>query len=246
MTPRTFHPLKVGLVRSALLACAALAVTSGVAMGQVDQKIQIDPNIITQRSDLEPSFKIDLKSLPDLAIVGLDSVNERPDANGDLDLIIDVQNRGSAPFSLKFSDAEGRVQPTFELIYMAPEQSLGDLFNPDSPETEPPVVKRVFLDTVLGSGQTLTTSDAIHGETQSSVRVSLPKLPNGETRAIGVHRIVVMLDPAETLIERSRRNNMAAFTWTEEIEAVVITDPQILLPLKVPTEKPVPVRRPFE
>ena len=111
-------------------------------------------------------------------------------------------------------------------------------------------MKQVFLDTVLGPGQRLSRTEAGYNQEANLISISLRDFRDKDASLTGVHRLVVILDPAETLIERSRRNNMAAFRWGEDSESVSMQEPTERLRLTIPTKEPVkqkaPELRPFE
>lgn len=232
------------------IAIAACCVTGLAAQAQVQKQIQIDPDILTNRPVLVPNLKLRVLDLPDVGISELRGPATGPDEAGELELNINLQNFGESPFSLKFLDVDGQVQPTLEVLYQAPGQSLGDILNATSVNNQSPVVKRVFLDAVLNPGQKLSRTEAGYADGANLISVSLPGLRNEDGAVSGVHRLVVILDPAETVIERSRRNNIADFTWVEEVEAVSPQVPTETLRLTLPTKKPAkqkaPELRPFE
>lgn len=139
---------------------------------------------------------------------------------------------------------DGQVQPTLEVLYQAPGQSLGDILNGTRVNNQSPVVKRVFLDAVLNPGQKLSSTEARYADGANLISISLPDLRDEDTPVTGVHRLVVILDPAETVIERSRRNNIADFTWVEQFEEVSPRTSTEMLRLTCPTKKPLKQKAP--
>lgn len=238
------------MMRLISLAMATCCLSGAAAQAQLQEQIQVDPNILTERPVFVPDLKLRVFDLPDLGITELRGPDTGPDQAGNLELIVNLQNFGESPTSLKFLDKDGQVQPTFEVMYEAPSQSLGALIDGTGTGDQLPVVKQVFLDAVLGPGQRLSRTEAGYNQQANLMSISLRDFRDKHAALTGVHRLVVILDPAETLIERSRRNNMAAFRWVEDSEAVSMQEPRERLRLTIPTKEPVkqnsPELRPFE
>lgn len=238
------------MARLILVVAAVCAVSALAAKAQVQKQIQIDPDILTKRPVLVPELTLKVLDLPDLAISELRGPATGPDEAGDLELIINLQNFGESPISLKFLDADGQVQPTFEVVHLVPGQSLFDYLSGSTTGDQTPIVKRVFLDAILEPGQKLSRTEAGYSEGANVISISLPNLRDEDVFVSGSHSLVVYLDPAETVIERSRRNNIAAFTWAESFEALSVPETtemlQLTLPTKEPAKKAAPELRPFE
>lgn len=221
-----------------------------VAQAQVQKQIQINPDILTKRVERVPELKLKVLDLPDLAFTELRGPSTGPNEAGDLKLIIDLQNFGEAPVSLKFLDSNGDVQPTFEVVHVPPGQSLFGYLNGAVAGHQTPIVKRVFLDAVLNPGQKLSNTEAGFSDGANQISISLPNLRDEDVFVSGVHGLVVFLDPAETMIERSRRNNIAAFNWAESFEVMPFPEAeemlQLTLPTKEPAKKDAPKLRPFD
>lgn len=229
------------------LACCLSGLT---VQAQVQKQSQIDPNLLTKRPALTPELTLQIFDLPDIAITHLSGPTAGPGEAGDMELVIDLHNFGESPFSLKFLNADGQIQPTLEVVHIAPGQSLLGYLNGTDAEDRPTIVKRVFLDAVLEPQRKLSHTQAGLDQDANLISVSLSKLRNRGDFTTGRHSLVVFLDPAETVIERSRRNNMAAFSWHEDFEPVSASEPQERLRLTVPTKKPAkqkaPELRPFQ
>ena len=238
------------MMRLISLAVATCCLSGAAAQAQLQEQIQINPDNLTKRPALGPELKLKVLQLPDLGITELRGPDTGPDQAGDLELIVNLQNFGESPISLKFLDEDGQAQPTFEVMYEAPSQSLGALLNGAGTGSQLPIVKQVFLDTVLGPGQRLSRTEAGYNQEANLISISLRDFRDKDASLTGVHRLVVILDPAETLLERSRRNNMAAFRWGEDSESVSMQEPTERLRLTIPTKEPVkqkaPELRPFE
>lgn len=231
----------------------AVATSGAIALGtqaQVQQQIQIDPSILTERPVFVPDLKLKILDLPDLAITELRGPSDGPNQAGDLELIINLQNFSKSLVSLKFLDADGQIQPTLDVVYLAPGQSLIGYLTGSAAGDETPIVKRVFLETVLEPGQKLSHARARADQPENLISVSLPGFREQDPVLSGVHRLAVILDPEETLIELSRRNNMADYTWSEEPQAVAVQTQRGLMELTLPVEKPAkqkaPELRPFQ
>ena len=214
-------------VRAVCITGAILAVTvfqASVQAQSVD-RLKLDPKALQRPLPITPELQLQITELPDLSIWRIGFVTNPDDRTQPFIVAIDLKNVGPRAIDLAFKHPDGRSAPTFDIYYLPPGGDLGGLFTDPGEDGGPRLLNREFLTGILRPGDRLR--DLMWRDPGLSVqyRLELPVRADPDEVQSGVHQIMLVLDPEETLIERSKRNNYAAKSWFEDFPSIDEADP---------------------